>query len=426
MKTNIFVPSKINVGFQNRKDTYTGKLAYVVYFDEKNKLRKEASWQNWRDKDIPNEIYDNEPTEGFVLNKKVGGVEESWGWDARRTYTRVYDPRGFEFEITIPNLLWILECCNCIKGKGLEGEFVYGWDGKDLVLVPVESPDYKEIQEKNKVIHNNEFIKAKDLIVGATYETLKGDKYVYMGKFDEYKLESNYYYNYKSYRSIEEGWRYPLDETWFDDKIDGSDSKRYRWVNNGKRFFFVKLGSPEACYPYDKKDNIETFKSVTRKFSKVIQAECHEKYIEFVTNLLHKSSIYSPIDYTKYKILPLPYEVFEERMLNLIELYNSVDANYRYNKNITVGILKNNRLNCIQVYYGVSRENHENNNNIPDFYYYVRIPVGKNFYGQIQYKEQTKYFESIKELYESIKPMYGEQYLENGNLFRRYYYDTEE
>ena len=149
MNTNIFVPSKINVGFQNRQGTYTGKLAYVIYFDEKGKLRKQASWDGWRDANIPNEIYDNEPTEGFVLNKKVGGVEESWGWDVRKTYTRIYDPRGFEFEITVPNLLWILENCNCIKGKGLEGQFVYGWDGKELVLVPVESPDYKEIQEKN-------------------------------------------------------------------------------------------------------------------------------------------------------------------------------------------------------------------------------------------------------------------------------------
>lgn len=45
---SIFVPKKVNVGFQNRKDTYTGKLAYVIYFDETGKLRKEPSWQGWR------------------------------------------------------------------------------------------------------------------------------------------------------------------------------------------------------------------------------------------------------------------------------------------------------------------------------------------------------------------------------------------
>ena len=151
MNSSIFVPKTINVGYQNRSGTYTGKLAYVIYYDEKGKLRKEASWNSWRDDKIP--------------NKKAG--DYSTGWDHRHAYCRVYDPRGFEFEITIENLLYILENANCIKGKGLEGEFIYGWDGKDLVLMPVESPDYKQISEFNKIIHNNETIKAKDLLAQA-------------------------------------------------------------------------------------------------------------------------------------------------------------------------------------------------------------------------------------------------------------------
>ena len=136
MHSNIFIPKKLNVGFQNRDDTYTKKLAYVIYYDEKGKLRKQASWESWRDKKIDPIEYDNEPTEGFVLNKNVGGY--AYHWDARKSYIRVFDPRGFEFEITLPNLLYILENTNSIKGKGLDGKFVYGWDGKDLVLVPVE------------------------------------------------------------------------------------------------------------------------------------------------------------------------------------------------------------------------------------------------------------------------------------------------
>ena len=39
MKSNIFIPKAINVGYQNRSSTYTGKLAYVIYYDEKGKLR---------------------------------------------------------------------------------------------------------------------------------------------------------------------------------------------------------------------------------------------------------------------------------------------------------------------------------------------------------------------------------------------------
>lgn len=67
---------------------------------------------------IPYE-FDNVPTSGFVLNKKVGG--DRYSYNPRQTYCRVYDPRGFEFEITVPNLLFILEESNSFKGKGLEG-----------------------------------------------------------------------------------------------------------------------------------------------------------------------------------------------------------------------------------------------------------------------------------------------------------------
>ena len=184
MKSSIFIPKTINVGYQNRSGTYTGKLAYVIYYDEKGKLRKEASWNSWRDKTIPNEEFDNVPTSGFVLNKKVGDYDS--GWNHRHAYCRIYDPRNFEFEITIENLLYILENANSIKGKGLEGEFVYGWDGKDLVLMPVESPDYKAISEYSNIVHNNECIKTRDLILGAIYLTKDNVKWIYMGRFDYY------------------------------------------------------------------------------------------------------------------------------------------------------------------------------------------------------------------------------------------------
>src|SRR5574343_1729160 len=139
MKSNIFIPKKIKVGFQNREDTYTKKLAYVIYYDEKGVLRKETSWQSWRDKTIEPVEFDNVPFSGFVLNKKVGGYS-NYHWNPRQTYVRIYDPRDFEFEITVPNLLYILENGNSIKGKGLEGDFVYGWDGTELVLIPTCAP----------------------------------------------------------------------------------------------------------------------------------------------------------------------------------------------------------------------------------------------------------------------------------------------
>ena len=68
----IYIPNKIKVGYCNRKDTYTGKLAYVIYYDENGKLRKETSWQNWRDKDIDPDDFDH-----IEISKKATLFEPS-------------------------------------------------------------------------------------------------------------------------------------------------------------------------------------------------------------------------------------------------------------------------------------------------------------------------------------------------------------
>lgn len=44
MRTTTFVPDRLNVGFQNKSETFSGKLAYVIYYDLSGKLRKEKSW----------------------------------------------------------------------------------------------------------------------------------------------------------------------------------------------------------------------------------------------------------------------------------------------------------------------------------------------------------------------------------------------
>lgn len=188
MENQLYIPKKIKVGYNKREDTYTKKLAYVIYYDDKGVLRKEKSWESWRDKKIAFNDYDNVPTEGFVLNKGVGGQRESYGWNARNEYIRVYDPRGFEFEISVSNLLFILQECTSTKGKGLEGEFVYSWDGKELVLIPVSCQEYRNSQEYTKLQSNK--IGAKELVAGCSYKTKKQEDLIYLGKFDWYTMNT--------------------------------------------------------------------------------------------------------------------------------------------------------------------------------------------------------------------------------------------
>lgn len=289
MKTDIFIPDNVIAGFRERKDTYSGKLAYIIYKDEKGKLRKEKSWKGWIDKSIETIEFKNEPFDGFVLNKKVGDYES--GWNHRKSYCRVYDSRyNFEFEISFENLLYILEHCNSIKGKGLEGEFVYSWSGKDLILLPIQSKDYEEIKKMNDIIKNDEFIKNKDLKVGCKYLTRQGSEYTYMGRYK--------YYDY-----------------------DGVDKGMYYWLSYGSGF--------------------EHYKSLNKKIVECLNDEINPKFSELFENL-ENNMHYSPIDKENYKYLKYSFKELEEEFRTYGHRYFYIDEEkykvsiYHYNDYVKI------------------------------------------------------------------------------------------
>lgn len=351
MKTNIFIPQKINVGFQERSDTYTQKLAYIIYFDEKGVLRKEKSWNSWRDSKIENEIHENTPTSGFVLNKKAGGY--STGWNHRQTYVRVYDPRGFEFEISVPNLLYILENATSTKGKGLEGDFIYGWDGKDLVLIPVESPDYVEISRVNELRHAKEFVKAKDLKIGATYLGKDGQEYTYIGRFDEYSY--------------------------------GEKSKK-------QNFFFY---NKEKTY-----SGFTTMKSISQRLVSVVSEDCVENYADLMDELETKT-VYSPIDSNQNKYVPLTKEELE----NKFEDYGWARGGSIYIESGNTVDLRKARDGSGRYYYEYKNPNHQPSN-------YLNRYQGNNepYYLRVE-------FEDLDEVIEKLKPLRKRQYLANGKIY---------
>lgn len=279
MNTNIFLPKKINVGFQRRTDTYTKSLAYIIYYDEKNVLRKETSWQSWRDKEITPKEFDNEPTSGFVLNKKVGGYKSDWNF--RQAYVRVYDPRGFEFEITVPNLIYILENCSSIKGKGLEGEFVYGWEGKDLLLIPVDAPDYAKYKKYTDAIFSPKKIGKKDLVLGGTYQLTTGKSVVYMGQFPVYH-------------------RYG--------ELEGS--------KNGIAHYFAKAQQGQ-WYQKERRLDYSTSKSVP-KIAQCLSDQCVANYAEMM-DFLKNSPEFEPA--VKYEIKTQPMTLDEFRSLVRMNSY---------------------------------------------------------------------------------------------------------
>jgi len=187
----LFVAPKIKVGYQNRQGTFTGKLAYIIYYDEKGKLRKEKSWESWRDKKLPIDEYENVPTEGFTINKDIKRYNGEW-FSSTRTMVRIHDPRGFEFEVTTENLIAILMHTDCLR-RGLIGQFVYAWAGTELVLLPTNSEEYQNGVKYTEGL--NKKVSMKELIPGMVYKTKRGEKDVtYIGKFNYYEFTTNEYY----------------------------------------------------------------------------------------------------------------------------------------------------------------------------------------------------------------------------------------
>lgn len=368
MSNGLYIPNRINVGFQNRSDTYTKKLAYIIYYDSLGKLRKEASWQSWRDKNIPNEEFDNVPTEGFVLNRRAGGVEESYGYNASKTYVRVYDPRGFEFEITIDNLLFILENVSSIKGKGLEGKFVYSWYGTEMVLLPCSSQDYIKQKEYSSLIKSNSFVQAKDLIIGATYIDKSNNEIVYVGKFERYS--TGYWHNDKFFNNFSKLAEY----------CDSIGDYTSTW-NNRRSYDYIFDYGPvgKVFWFYHRQSNTFIHKqSISKYLIATKDSNCAIDYSDIYEKMIRNPN-YSPIDQSATKMLNHTLESFKE--------YINKSNNWVFDKSNS------------RVFIHCYKED--------GLYSYSCSCI-----------ERGKHF-SIEELFNLLQPKYKEIYLKNGLLYTK-------
>lgn len=196
----IYIPKKLMVGFQNRSDTFTGKLAYVTYYDEKNKLRKETSWRGWCKEELGTLEVDNEPMNGFIFNK---GIQRSREWfGSGRSVFRVYAPHNFEFEINSDNLINLLMHSDVSKREILD-QCVFAWAGTELILLPTSSVEYQEAVQHSA--RQELKVSAKELVKGVQYYKKKTKTIVtYIGFFDWWEFG----HNQKSWRNRPKDDRY--------------------------------------------------------------------------------------------------------------------------------------------------------------------------------------------------------------------------
>ena len=60
------------------------------------------------------------------------------------------------------------------------GEFVYAFEGTQLILLPVDSEQYREA--KKNTVTKNTILSVTDLVPGNVYRTIDGKTHVYIGK----------------------------------------------------------------------------------------------------------------------------------------------------------------------------------------------------------------------------------------------------
>lgn len=243
MQSNLYIPKKIVVGFQKRADTFTGCLGFITYRDDKNLLRQEKSWNGWRDHKIDFQEFDNTPRSNFVFNKDI---HRNGHWSSH-SKVRIHDSRNFEFEIELSNMMYILMHSDVSK-RDITEECVFAWDGRNVVLLPVNSQEYQ-----NSVVHTKKQgmkFSFKDLVKGYTYSTKSSGDFVYLGHFE---------WCVKDYSS-------------------GSNM----WKNTGKKHIFYSL----------KKHYSEYFHALNANdICEAITQDIHPSYSTFVENLHNSKHI---------------------------------------------------------------------------------------------------------------------------------------
>lgn len=212
----LYIPPKIKVGQVERDGTFLGCLAYVIPSEKSgNKFRQEDGWLGWLNhhKEVGERlVFDNKPRRGYFLNKSIKRVSySSFGSTVQKM--RIFDDRGFEFEIDMKNIAMLAQSCDISKGEILQ-DCVLAWDGKNVVVLPTTAAEYIEIVgEKLKNKEHKEKLKSGEIPefqVGQVCSSTKNkNKYVYLGE----AKNSNYV-------QLAKGW------------------KRKDFVLNGDKWFF--------------------------------------------------------------------------------------------------------------------------------------------------------------------------------------------
>lgn len=144
-------------------------------------------------------VLDNVPLIGFRLTRQI---KRDSGWGSGNVKWRIEDPRGFELEITSPNMARVIDSCVIDNGEILE-ECVWARLGAENILVPISSDLYQAAQRNEERVAAK--VKPSEVERGDTVVLHNGNEGVYLGKFECF--ERNYRYREDHRNMFEYAWK---------------------------------------------------------------------------------------------------------------------------------------------------------------------------------------------------------------------------
>ncbi len=184
----IKIPDQHYVGFNKRGDDEVPLGFMTPDGTDAAAIKRKKTVDDWaqrnyyganREVKLPASTFPNKPLSGFKFGSSV---RHGGGWGQGNVKWRIEDPRGFELEISSPNLQQIMEISTIEKGEILD-KCVWGRLGSENILIPIVSNVYQTAVANTARLNSTASL--KDLKVGHYLVLQNGIEGRYLGSHYE-------------------------------------------------------------------------------------------------------------------------------------------------------------------------------------------------------------------------------------------------
>lgn len=206
---------ELYVGFQKERYRTTENqriLAFATPKDDTTAGKKRVyTVDSWRDKKIPAKTVKNEPLHGFEI------VDFATRYTTSNKLIRVKDPRGFELEISVENLIELVsKPSSVVVGGKFSEPLVWGREDNLNWLTSTQHPEYIDRNKVEKKLKSSE-VKPGDYFVHPAHANVF---YRYEGRFypTKIKIEAGGHSKIRSvYPSWSDSYKKELERAYFSD-----------------------------------------------------------------------------------------------------------------------------------------------------------------------------------------------------------------